>query len=290
MKIRPALCSLALAVCTAACSQQNPNNPSPGPSPSPGTSTVSYTAIGASDAIGIGSSSFCIPFAPCPDGKGYVQLIARRFTADGKTLTHLNLSLPGAVLGPTVEALGDSLGREIIGNFLERLVPFVARDSTVVTVFAGANDVNTVGSAVDAGLGGSNPSAYIATHIQTFGRDLRSMVSGIRDRAPSARIVVLNLPNMAGMPYVSGLSVAQKRLLLQIAVGFSAEINALTSLGVLVVDLMCEASMYSPSIYSSDGFHPSDTGYARMADMIYPPASTGVGTAPRASCSQMTLF
>ena len=116
------------------------------------------------------------------------------------------------------------------------------------------------------------------------------MVTGIRDRAPTARIVVLNLPNMAGMPYVGGLTVAQKRLLQQIAVGFSAEINALTSLGVLVVDLMCEAAMYSPSIYSSDGFHPGDAGYARMAEMAYPPASTGVGTAPRASCSQMTLF
>ena len=75
---------------------------------------------------------------------------------------------------------------------------------------------------------------------------VRSLVTGIRDRAPNARIVILNLPNMAAMPYVSGRSVAQKRLLQQISVGFSAEVNALTSLGVLVVDLMCESAMSQP--------------------------------------------
>ena len=95
---------------------------------------------------------------------------------------------------------------------------------------------------------------------------------------------------MAAMPYVSGRSVAQKRLLQQISVGFSAEVNALTSLGVLVVDLMCESAMYSPSIYSADGFHPNDSGYARLADVTYPPASTGTASAPRASCAQMTMF
>ncbi len=289
MKIRLFLFSLAaLGVWSAGCSQQNPNNPSP--SPSPGGNAVNYTAIGASDAIGFGSSSFCVPFTPCPDGRGYVQIIARRFTSDGKTLTHLNLSLPGAVLGPSVDALGVSLGRDYVGNFLERLVPFVAKESTVVTVFAGANDSNIVGSAVEAGRGGADPSAYIASHIQTFRRDLRSLVTGIRDRAPNARIVILNLPNMAAMPYVSGRSVAQKRLLQQISVGFSAEVNALTSLGVLVVDLMCESAMYSPGIYSADGFHPNDSGYARLADVTYPPASTGTASAPRPSCSQMTMF
>lgn len=285
MKSRLALFGLAALTLTA-CDRTSPTTPTPPPA----LSVVNYTAVGASDAIGFGSSVLCIPFTACPNGLGYVQIVGRRLTADGKTLTLVNLGLPGAVLSPEIEAIGDGLGRGIIGNFLEREAPFVPRDSTLVTVFAGANDVNTIGAALEAGLGGSNPSAYLAARTQNFGRDMRALVNAIRDRASQARIVVLNLPNMAGMPYASGYTLTQKRGLQQIAVGFSAEINALTSVGVLVVDLMCEAGMYQANIYSSDGFHPNDNGYARMADLVYPPASTGTGPAPRASCLQMTLF
>jgi lysophospholipase L1-like esterase len=285
MKTRFALCGL-IVVALAGCDQaKSPTNPS-----QPGTTVVNYTAIGASDAIGFGSSALCIPFTACPNGLGYVQIMGRRFTSDGRTLTLVNLGLPGAVLSPSIEAIGDGIGRDIIGNFLEREVPFVPRDSTVVTVFAGANDANTIGQALEAGLGGTNPSAYVTAQIQNFGRDMRALVTGIRDRATAARLVILNLPNMAALPYASGLTLTQKRFLQGIAVGFSAEINALTSQGVLVVDLMCEASMYQSGIYSSDGFHPNDAGYARLADLLYPAASTGTAAAPRASCPQMTLF
>jgi len=258
--------------------------------PSPAGNVVNYTVIGASDAIGFGSSVICIPFIPCPNGNGYVQIMGRRFTTDGKALTLVNLGLPGAVLSPSIEAIGDGIGRDIIGNFLEREVPFVPRETTLVTVFAGANDVNTIGAALQAGLGGSNPAAYVAAQVQNFGRDMRALITGIRDRAANPRIVILNLPNMAAMPYASGLSLLEKQVLQAISVGFSAEINALTAQGVLIVDLMCEGGMYQPGIYSGDGFHPNDTGYARLADLVYPPASTGSGTPPRASCPQMTIF
>jgi lysophospholipase L1-like esterase len=258
--------------------------------PSPAGNVVNYTVIGASDAIGYGSSSICLPLIPCPNGNGYVQIMARRFTAEGKTLTLTNLGLPGAVLGPSIEAIGDGLGRDIIGNFLEREMPFVARDSTLVTVFAGANDANTIGAALQAGLGGTNPNGYVATQVQNFGRDMRALLTGIRERTAIARIVIINLPNMAALPYASGLSLTEKRFLQAISVGFSGEINALTSQGALIIDLMCEASMYQPGVYSGDGFHPNDTGYARLADLVYPAASTGTAAAPRATCSQMSLF
>jgi lysophospholipase L1-like esterase len=271
---------------TAGCgSQGTPTDPSPSNSTS-----VVFAAIGASDAIGYGGSIVCVPFSVCPDGTGYVQRLARRFQSEGKTVSLTNLGIPGAVLSPEIEALGDSIGTGVVGNFIQREMPFVPRDATLVTVFAGGNDANTIGSAIESGLGSPSPSAYATEKVLAFGRDLRALIAGIRDRAPSARIVVLNLPNMAGLPYAAGYSTSRRQYLQQIAVGITTEINALTSQGVHVIDLMCDASFYDHGTFSSDGFHPNDSGYAYLADRIYPIASGGAASAPRASCSQMSLY
>lgn len=256
----------------------------------PPKNEVSYTAIGASDAIGFGSSAVCIPFTECPNGMGYVPQIVRRLKTAGKTVTHLNLGIPGAVLGSDTQAIGNALGRDIFGTLIDREVPFVPRTTTVVTVFAGANDVNTVGAAIEAGMAGNDPAGYVFTQTQTFGRDLRTLVDGIRERAPDARIVVLNLPNMAALPYANGLSLIQKRWLQQISMGFSAQINALTSRGVLVVDLMCDARLYQSSYYASDGFHPGDRGYEVFADLTRPLLIEGQNLVPNPSCPQRRLF
>jgi lysophospholipase L1-like esterase len=213
-----------------------------------------------------------------------------RLRTDGKTVTLQNLGLPGGVLGPEIQGIGNQLGRGILTNFLDSEMPFVDRTATLVTVFAGGNDVNTVGAALEAGYGGSNPDAYLAARAANFGSDLRTLVNGIKGRAPSARIVVLNLPNLAALPYAAGYTLAQRRALQQIAVAFSARINALTADGAIVVDIMCQSEFYDPASYSSDGFHPNDLGYQRMADVIYPAASTGSAAPPPATCSRMTIY
>jgi lysophospholipase L1-like esterase len=263
------------------------NSPS---DPPPDSSIVFYTAIGASDTSGFGSSVPCLPLTSCPDGTGYVQTIERRLRTSGKTVTLLNLGIPGAVLAPEVQIIGNQLGRSIVGNFIEREIPFVQRNATLVSVFAGGNDVNTIGAAIAAGYGGVNPAGYVQTQTDNFGRDLRTLVAGIRDRAPQARLVFLNLPNLAGLPYAAGYTLNEKRWLQTIAVGFSAQINALGSQGALVIDLMCDAAFYQGGMYSSDGFHPNDAGYSRLADFIVAAANSGAVTPPRASCSQMTIF
>ncbi|MCC7010678.1 MAG: SGNH/GDSL hydrolase family protein [Acidobacteria bacterium] len=287
MSRRAVLFCLGLAA--AACSSVLPTQPGETPT-APGTSAVSYTAVGASDAIGYGSSVTCVPFTDCPNGKGYVQLIAGRLRADGKTVKVLNLGVPGSTVSREFQTLGQQFGIDVLTNFLDNEIPFVATDSTVVTVFAGGNDVNAVARAARSGIGGSDVSGYIRTMRQSFARDLKALVGGIRDRAPSARIVMFNLPNLAALPYSAGLSLTDKRVVQEIAVGFSAEVNAFGAQGALVVDLMCDASFYQSSRYSADGFHPNDTGYARMAEVAYPAVSAGQASAPKASCSQMTTF
>ena len=282
MNTRYVVLLLALFV-VPACESDSPTEPSNG-------NEVHYSALGASDAIGFGGSSVCIPFNDCPNGTGYVQQIARRLRSEGKTVTLTNLGLPGAVLSPETQAIANSYGRQVLTNFLEQQLPFVPRDSTLVTVFTGANDVNAIGGAVERGLGGSDPTNYIASQTQKFGADLRTLVEDLQDRAPDARIVFLNLPNMAAFPYASGLSLAHKRWLQTLAVGYSAQINALASSRVLVVDLMCNAMFYNASLISNDGFHPNDNGYTFLADVLYPAAANGTAMPPPSSCAQMTLF
>jgi lysophospholipase L1-like esterase len=283
--------AIALLIGLAACSSKNDDdggsdNPN---GPSGGSTTVYYSAISASDGTGFGSSSPCLPFADCPDGSGYVQRVAREMRNSGKTVTVLNLSVPGSVVGPEIETLARQLGRGSIGNFVERQLPFVSRNSTLVTIFGGANDVNVVGNGIEAGLGGGNPVGWGTAFATGFGRDIATIVDGVRSRAPNAKIILLNPPNGAGLPYVATRPRDQLRILQAISVRFSAEANVQASRGVLVVDLMCDPRSYVPSNYSADGFHPNDAGYAFMAEAVLAAVNAGSLPPPRSDCPQMHL-
>jgi lysophospholipase L1-like esterase len=237
---------LALVAAAACDNNDSPTEPTPPPNPN----EVFYTAIGASDGVGFGSTAPCLPFADCPDGTGYVQLTARRLRADGKIVEVTNLSIPGHVLSRNIQDIGNSVGRPVDGNMIDRMMGFVPRNSTLVTIFAGGNDANVIGEAVARGQGGTDPAAYIATQVNNYGRDIRALYSGVRERAP----------------------------------------NTLVGQGALVIDLMCDARSYQAGNYSSDGFHPNDAGYAYMHALIYPIALTGSAPPPSASCAPMTMF
>jgi lysophospholipase L1-like esterase len=276
-------CILAGLLALAGCNLlKNPDQPSVP------TDMVNYAALGASDTIGYGGSAPCLPFVECMTGTGYVQRTAQRLKASGKTVTLVNLGVPGAVLSPDVQTQGNTIGLDILRNLLNDESGYVPKNTTLVTVFIGGNDVNTIGSLIKAGRAGSDVNAYIQGQIQNFGRDLNTMLTRIRADVPNARIVALNLPNMGLIPYSAGRPLDERRTLQQISVGFSAQISALGTKGVLVMDLMCDPNFYNPSIFSSDGFHPNDTGYAYLSDLVYPAATTGTAATPKSSCGFMT--
>ncbi len=262
-----------------------------GPSPIPqANSTINYTAIGASDAIGVGASVFCGPYVDCPEGRGYVQVAARTLRARGYTVNQVNLGFPATVLSRRLQDLGTQYGRVIPGNFVEQQLPYIARDQTLVTIFAGANDVETIIAALGGGAGAADQAAYINNQVQLFGQEFSGFVRSVRDRAPAARVVVVNLPNMAGMPKFAGFPLQHRRAAQMLSVGITKNaINPLSSTGALVIDLMCDARSYQSSTYSADGFHPSDTGYAWMAAEVVA-ATTTEYRAPAASCASMTLI
>jgi len=254
------------------------------------TDEVFYTAVGASDAIAIGASVPCLPFVDCPLGTGYVQVLSRRLAEGGRPVSLRNLGIPGAVLSPRVQGISQSYGPRVDFNFLDRELPFVDRDSTIVTIFAGGNDTSVVARSV-SGQSNGDPRGYVDAQVALFAAEMRMLVDGIRARAPDARIVIANLPNFAGAPFAKSYTMAQRRVLQQISVGFSTEgINPLASRSnVAVVDLLCEDRFYLSSSYSHDGFHPNDSGYAIMAEKMLAAIRSTSYAAPSASCGRMSL-
>ncbi len=281
------LCSFFLWSCSSGDSADSPTGPTGANGP------ISYAAIGASDGIGFGSSSPCLPFTECPDGRGYVQILRRDFIATGRTFTFRPLYLPGAVLSRAIEDLAREIGRPIdslASNFIERQAPFVPTDATHVTIFAGGNDANVIAQAARAGRGGSDVNGFVDAQVRQWGTDLTELITRIRGRAPNARIVLLNLVNLAGAPYLAGNATSEKSLMQRVAVGLADQANARTAQGVLVVDLMCDARLYQPSYYASDGFHPGDRGYEVFADLTRPLLIEGQNLVPNPSCPQRRLF
>lgn len=276
-----------VAATLPACSVvSNPTQPGGGSST---TGAVVYSALGASDANGVGSSAPCLPYADCPNGTGYVPQLVKRYKAAGRSITSQNLGVAGATLSKTFQDIGNRLNRNVLINLVDDEMPFVKTDATLVTIFTGGNDANAVADGAKAGFGGGSTTAWIDAQIATFAKDLQTLIAGVKKRAPNARILLLNLPNFAAMPYAAGLTLGEKQALQYISVSFNAEINKLTSQGAVVVDLMCETRTYERGNISGDGFHPNDAGYAMFADLLYT-AATASATAPKTSCAAMSYY
>jgi lysophospholipase L1-like esterase len=278
-------------VLVGACSKrgENPTGPTPNPD------TIVYLAMGASDAVGVGSSVPCLFNVDCANGTSYVSVLARALRNSGKTVTLTNVAVPGAVMSPTIQQLTRQIGRnDVIANFIENQVPFVTTSTTHVTIFAGGNDTNAIAQAIRAGVPGSDTPndirAYVDRQVAQWGTDLEDLIRRIRARSPNIRIVAYNLPNLAALRYVAGLSTFERSILQRIAVGLTDRINALAAQNVLVIDLMCETRIYADSNVSSDGFHPSDAGYQLMADLGFNAMANGAASAPSGSCPPRTVF
>jgi lysophospholipase L1-like esterase len=284
----PAFVLPAVFVTVSCSSNQNPSGPSPLPK---ANSAINYAAIAASDGNGVGSSVPCLPFAglsDCPNGKGYVYVAANQLKAAGFTVNLTNLSVPTGVIGRDFQDLGAQYGHFDAVNFIDAEAPFVNANSTLITIFAGANDVNTVTSALGGGAGASDQIGFINTEIKAFGADYRTLLNLLGGRAPSARIVVLNLPNMGTMPFLANASLPQRQAAQMLSVGMTTTvINPLAAGNVLVIDMMCDPRSYQSSTYSSDGFHPSDVGYAWIAAEVVSAATTNYKT-PQSSCASMS--
>ncbi len=219
-----------------------------------------------------------------------MPLTVRVLRERGYTVTLRNLGVPTDVIGPDFQALGLQYHRTIEGNFIQHEMPFVLPDSTLVTIFAGGNEVNTITAALGGGAGAADPAGFIDAQVRAFGADYSTLVGGIRNVAGGARLIVLNVPNMAGLPFLADAPLPQRQAAQRASVGMTTTVvNALTAQNVVVVDLMCNPRTYLASNYFSDGFHPNDSGYAFIAGEVVNAATSSSYPQPRGSCAQMTL-
>ena len=214
---------------------------------------------------------------------------ARQLQSQRYTVRIASLGIPTAVLSRTFQDLGNQNGRTIAGNLIDQEMPFVQKDSTVVTILAGANDVNAITAALGNGAGGNAPTSYIDQQVSVFRNEYATLLSGIRIRAPAAHVIVLNLPNLAGLPFLANASLAQKQAAQRASVGITTGVLNLST-GATVIDLMCDSRFYQASTFSADGFHPNDSGYAILGTEIVKAITNSSYAAPRSSCAQMTLF
>jgi len=238
----------------------------------PPGSSFTYAALGASDVVGVGSSQPCAaPFQDC-NGTSYVFVAARQLRTQGYGVTVLPLGISGAV----------------IGKILDEELPLVPREAKLVTIFTGGNDARGIAGAVSNGLGGSDPNGYIDQRLATFKSDFATLVAGTRSRAPDAKIVVLNLTNLAALPFLAAAPVDVKQWTQRASVGVTNAINATS--GITIVDLMCRTVLDAIGDHAADGFHPNDSGYRLMADEVVKAFTSSSYPAPLNFCSRMTLF
>jgi lysophospholipase L1-like esterase len=287
---RIAIAAFSLAI-VSGCNKLGLGNPGTPTSPTnplaPGAPIV-YSALGASDANGVGSSVPCVPFDQSCPGMGYVYVTARDLRSRGYSVSLTNLGIATAVIGRDFQSLGQQYNHTILANLIESEMPFIDAGSTMVTMFTGINEINVITAALGGGAaGGSDVNGYIDNQVRAFSTDYNLLLTGARAKANGARIVVLNVPNAAGLPYLARASAGQRQAAQRAAVGMARAVNATPN--ATIVDLMCDSRSYLASNYSGDGMHPNDSGYAFMATEIERAVTTAGYPAPQPNCSQMSL-
>jgi hypothetical protein len=107
-----------------------------------------------------------------------VQVATRDLRSRGFTVTLYNLGFPAMVLSRRIEDLGKQYGRDFIpGNIIERQAPVVFTTTTLVTIFTGPNDVDSIVAALGGGAGGADQVSYINTQLQLFAQEFESLIA-----------------------------------------------------------------------------------------------------------------
>ena len=188
---------------------------------------ITYVALGASDAVGVGSD--------IPSSQGYVPLITARLPRGSHAL---NLGISGIRLHAALS---------------EELPLALNTSPQLITIWLVANDF----------VGGVSYQNYIS--------DLSSLLARLHANT-RARIVMANLPDLTRLPAFKRSTPVQKASMLQnIKLWNQGIAQVAASDEVAIVNLFQDGSEITthPNYISSDGFHPSPQGYARLAQLFW---------------------
>ena len=169
------------------------------------------------------------------NGGGYVDRLFARIEQKRPGSTLINLCAGGATAEDAVNKQVARLGD---------------RRVTLVTICVGVNDL------------------VQGRDEQQFAEDYEALVANLRQSARA--VVVANLPDIASAPAMKEAASDSLPLRLE---RFNKAIEEIASRkGVPLIDLYKlsrEATRSRPELFSSDGLHPSDLGYAQWADAMW---------------------
>ncbi len=164
-----------------------------------------------------------------PITNGYVYRIEDGIKAStDKKVKLINLGIPGATI-----------------DIIENIELPLAKQSTadVVTIFIGGNDINK------------------GVSVEKFSKNLRSIVLGVTTNT-NAFTVIANLPDISKLP--SYIEKPKADVTTAVVLAYNSEIKKIANeFGIPVVDLYSEP--LAGYLISSDGFHPNNEGYDKMA-------------------------
>ncbi|HSW94907.1 MAG TPA: GDSL-type esterase/lipase family protein [Patescibacteria group bacterium] len=226
---------LALVSCTAAPLAVATATPRATPTPTLFVTTSAPTASPTPAAaafryVAIGASDTVGVGASDPRSGSWPARVAARLPAGTE---YLNLGVSGSLASQAVR---------------EQLPAAIAAGPQLVTIWLAVNDLNASITASD------------------YATALRSVVAPLVS-GTSARIFVGDVPDLRSVPAYAGTD--QTALLARIAAynGAIAAVAATFPERVTVVDLFSGSGpLVSTITVSADGFHPSDAGYALIAD------------------------
>jgi lysophospholipase L1-like esterase len=181
------------------------------------------------------------------DGGGYVDRLFARIGQKHQGSTLINLSAAGVT---TADAVDKQLPR------------LSGTRATLVTVCVGLNDL------------------LRGREAKQFSSDYETLVAGLAQSG--RRVVVANLPDIASAPAMQG--VADEPFRMRLGQFNKAIEDVARRHGLPLVDLYelgRETVRPRPEFFSSDGLHPSDLGYARWADAMWPTVEQVIGEQQR---------
>ena len=194
--------------------------------------------------VALGASDSVGVGAANPAEEGWVPRFQQRLPAETRLV---NLGVNGSTLAQA----------------LEQSLP-VALDAQpdVVTVWLAVNDFNA------------------RVSLDQYERDLDRLLGALAEAQPR-RILVGNLPDLTRVPIYANAGVPPALLAAEVDRWNAAIARQAARHGAVLVDLQSQWTELAahPEYVSVDGFHPSATGYQRLADLFYTAleASGGIG-------------
>ena len=188
-----------------------------------------YVALGDSTGVGVGAKS----------GGGYVDRVVKQLREHTSDLVVANLCMSGAT---------SAVVRE------RQLGAAIARRPHLATVMVGGNDL----------WRGIAPDAF-AKNLDVIADNLTRV---------GAVVVMANVANLAHAPiaaHAERLAGVKLDDVEQRAARFNDVVAKVVARhDVVLVDLHGQASLRErPELFCADGFHPSDEGYAAIADQLW---------------------